>query len=314
MVTLQANKWLGAVTNLIGVQQTADTLEGGELGEFVNSFQDINVENGDGKVIYSSDVYDVEDLDVTKSSLLENNPPSVIEQYLPVTNYKVIKLTINRYLTRNAFVREDQMSYFVAHLLAQMETSKLIFMANELIKEIEAYTPTNNAQTVTVDYITPSTSASAEEIEATNVVNAKRIYKALINASRNIGWDSKEYNDNKFTEIIDNSKMKLVIKVEDETDMTVDALATLLNSSKITDAQKWSKTLAVPSRKFTEKSKDIIAWFMHNVKIQFGYFYNVATSFFDGSTLNENDWLHFSYYLDTVKSYPCIVLKKPSTT
>lgn len=312
MITLNANKFLGTITNLVGTQQTADTMQGGELGEFVNSFQDINVENGDGKVIYSSDIYDVLDLNANVSSLLTSNPPDVKEQYINVTRYKVIPLTINRYLTRNAFVQENQLAYFVAHLIAVMESTKLIHMANDIIAEIEAYEPTNDAQTVELALETIEDTDSAETIEAKNRLNAKKIFKALINKSHDVSWDSNEYNDDKFTEIINNNEMKVIIKTEDNTDMVVDALATLLNSAKITDAEKWGRTFAVPSRKFNN-SEDVVAWFMHNKKIQFGYFYNVATSFFDGSTLNEQDWLHFSYYLDTVNAYPCIKLVRSST-
>lgn len=312
MITLNANKFLGTITNLVGTQQTADTMQGGELGEFVNSFQDINVENGDGKVVYSSDIYDVLDLNASQSSLLTSNPPDVKEQYIPVTRYKVIPLTINRYLTRNAFVKEDQLAYFVAHLMAVMESTKLIHMSNDIIAEIEAYVPTNDAQTVELDLEEILENDTADVIEAKNRLNAKKIFKALINKSHDVSWDSNEYNDDGFTEIINNNEMKVIIKTEDNTDMVVDALATLLNSAKITDAERWGKTFAVPKRKF-QNSEDVVAWFMHNRKVQFGYFYNVATSFFDGSTLNEQDWLHFSYYLDTVNAYPCIKLVRAST-
>ena len=48
MITLSANRFLGALTNLIAYSQVANTTERGRVGDFVNSFQDINVENGDG--------------------------------------------------------------------------------------------------------------------------------------------------------------------------------------------------------------------------------------------------------------------------
>lgn len=303
MITLPVNKFLGTITNLIAYEQVADSLQAGDVGRFVEAFQDINVDNGDGKVVRFTDIYNVEDLSAT-STLLKSNPPKAGEQYIPVTEFKDIPLTINQYLLRGAFVQEDQLAYFIAHLMAVMETTKTVFMAKQLIAEIEAYTPTNKEQTIEVDLLTPTAEATAQEIDAIDRLNAKRIYKALINKVDDVAWDNTKYNDTGYTEIINKQEMNLVIKISENTDMVVDALATLLNSSRITDEEKWGKTLKVPSNKFSTKSNKVIGWLLHRRKVQFGYFYQVATSFFDASTLNQNNWLHFAYYLDTLKPLP----------
>lgn len=313
MITLAVNKFLGALTNLIAYSQVADTMERGQVGEFVGSFQDINVDNGDGKVVLAADLLEVEDLSGT-STLLASNPPTVDEQYVSVENYKVIPMTINRYLMRGAFVAEDQLANFIGYLMSMMQATKTAYLSEELIKEIEAYTPTQATQTVTINTIDTSALSDPMQLEAANRYNANAIQKAFIKVLQSMSFPTNKYNDKQYKEVIDFSSIKLIIKAEEDVDIVVDSLAYLLNSDKITEAQRWSKTYVVPEEQFTGDT-DFIAWLMHNKKIQYGYFYEVATSFFDGSTLNQNDWLHFAYYLATINAYPCVCFKlNPSIT
>lgn len=314
MITLAVNKFLGALTNLIAYSQVANTMERGQVGEFVGSFQDINVENGDGKVVLASDLLNVKDLSGT-SSLLESNPPTVDEQYVSVENYKVIPMTINRYLMRGAFVDENQLANFIGYLISMMQATKTAYLSEELIKEIEAYTPKQQAtQVVEINTINTTGLADPMQLEAANRYNANAIQKAFIKVLQAMSFPTNKYNDLQYKEVIDFSSIKLVIKAEQDVDIVVDSLAYLLNSDKITDEQRWSKTYVVPEEQFAG-STEYVAWLMHNKKIQYGYFYEVATSFFDGSTLNQNDWLHFAYYLATINAYPCVCFKiNPSIT
>ena len=304
MITLAANVFLGALTNLISYSQVANTTERGRVGDFVNSFQNINVENGDGKVVLSADLLNVNNLSGT-SSLLTASLPTVDEQYVSVDNYKVIPMTINKYLMRNAFVAEDQLANFTGYLMSIMPATKTAYLSAALIAELEAYTPTQPTQTVTVHTIDTTGLLDPMQLEAANRYNANAIQKAFINTLNAMSFPTDKYNDLQFTEIIDYSSLKLIIKSSTNNDIVVDSLAYLLNSDKITEAQKWSDTYVVPDEQFTGAGTTV-AWLMHKDKIQFGYFYEVATEFFDGSTLNQQEWLHFSYYLDTIKAFPAV--------
>lgn len=307
MITLNANVFLGALTNLIAYSQVANTMERGKVGDFVGSFQNISVENGDGKVVLSADI------DLTKvsnlsgtSSLLTANKPTVDEQYISVENYKVIPMTINRYLMRGAFVEESQLATFTAYLLGILQATKTAYLSAEIIKELEAYVPTQATQTVTITTIDTTGLTDPMQLNAANQYNAKAIQKAMINTLAEMGFPTNKFNDATFTEVIDNSSLKLIERTGTATEILVESLASLLNSNKITEAEKWGETYTVPNSQFTDATNTFVAWLMHKDKIQYGYFYQVATSFFDGSTLNQNDWLHFAYYLDTVKALPCV--------
>ena len=82
--------------------------------------------------------------------------------------------------------------------------------------------------------------------------------------------------------------------------LDVDTLATLLNSSEI--------TRNVPIELVTMDYSQIglitvnpnVAFLLSKDKVQYGYFYQVATQFFDASNLNTQNWLHFSDYCDQV--------------
>lgn len=309
MITLNVNLFLGALTNLIAYSQVANTLERGRVSEFVASFQDINVENGDGKVVLASDMLTVNNLSGT-SSLLTSTPPTVNEQYIDVDNYKVIPMTINRYLVRGAFVDENQLANFVGYLKSVMQATKIAYLSGEIIKEIEAYTPVQASQTITVQTINTTGLTDPSQLESANRYNANALQKAFINVLNAMSFPTNKYNDLAYKEIIDFDSLKLLIRTGENTDIIVDSLAYLLNSDKITEAQRWGETFSIPNEQFaSDGASDVKAWLMHKKKIQYGYFYEVATSFFDGSTLNENDWLHFAYYLDTVDALPCVCFK-----
>ena len=309
MITLNANLFLGALTNLIAYSQIANTTEVGIVGDFVNSFQDINVENGDGKVVLSSDLLTVNNYSGT-SSVLTNTLPTVDEQYISVENYKVIPLTINNYLMRGAFVEETQLASFVAYLMSTMRATMTAYLSDALIAELEAYTPVQASQTQTINIFDTTGLTDPSELKDAQTYNANAIQEKLITLIHSMGFPTDKFNDLQFREIIDFSSMKFIVRNSTNGSMLVHSLATLLNSNKITDAEKWSETFVVPDEQFSGTfDPDIVGWLMHKKKIQFGFFYEVATSFFDASTLDTRNWLHFAYYLDTVNALPAVVIK-----
>lgn len=314
MITLQVNRFLGALTNLIAYSQVANTTEAGRVGDFVASFQDINVENGDGKVVLASDLLDVNDLQGT-SSLLSSNPPTVNEQYISVDNYKVIPMTINKYLMRGAFVEEGQLANFVGYLMSIMRATKTAYLSDEIIKTLKNYEPTLETQVLEIDVINTAGLTDPMQLESAKRYNANVINEALIDLLNSMAFPTNKFNDLAYREIIDYSSMKFIVRSSTNSKILVNSLASLLNSDKITEAQRWGETFVVPDDQFDDMNANIIGWFMHNKKVQFGYFYEVATEFFDASTLNQNDWLHFAYYMGIIDAYPAVQIKlNPSIT
>lgn len=311
VITLQANKWLGVLTNLIGFAQMLDTIQTGSVSRLIRSAEDIPTPYGDGKVVYSANIPAVKDLDAENSTLLKATKPDVREQYLPVTDYKVVPLSINRYLVANVFCNETIMADFAAYVLVTMEKSRDVYLYQAILEQYVDYVPTQATQTLTVNLInTAVITTGAADVQAAKISNANTIVSALIKLLRSMEAPSNAYNDEKLTEIIDGSSLKLIINNDFDVDLIVNTFATLFGAGKITEEERWSETIGIPSEQLVNAGQSdtskLIGWFGDRKKVQFGYFYEVATSFFDGSTLNENHFLHFSIYIGTVKSLPCV--------
>lgn len=308
MITLQANKFIGALTNLIAHTEYVDTLnEGGSLFEFLRSCRSNDVPTGDGKVIRSADILEVSDLDAAVSTLLTRVDPTVSEQYMPVTNYKYVQLTVNKYLMAGAFLDLTAMSGFIGYLVSIMSMTKSVYIFRQLVQTLENYTPAQATQTITVDLYDTTSINDPIKLRNAETYNAAKFEKALLKVMREMSAPTTAFNDKAYTEIIDYSQMRLIIKGDENADIVVDALASLLNSKKITEEENFGEKIVIPNGQFSKT--DVSAWITHKKKIQYGFFYEVATSFFDASNLNTNHWLHFAYYIGTVEALPAVEFK-----
>lgn len=313
-ITLPANKWLGVLSNLIGYSQTADTMERGSMNRFINSCQNINTPDGDGKIILAADVPKVLDLS-DASTLLTVTKPTVESQYLSVTRYKVVPVSTNSYLMRNAFVEVSAMSTFIAYIRASARTAKDMYIYGDLLNQLATYTPANGNQTITINIQDISSITDPEKIQSVKTLNSNTIVTEMINTLREMNAPSTDYNDYGFTEIIDGGSLKAVLNSTLDVAMIVNTFATQLRSGLITEEERWAETISIPQKQLVANGfaaadvTKLVGYLMHKEKLQFGYFYEVATSFFDGSNLTQNDWLHFSYYIGLAKAYPCAVFK-----
>lgn len=305
-ITLAVNWFIGTLTNVIAYAQTLDTLNTGGVNPFVASCQDINVDNGDGKLLISADVMTVNTLNHNSSTLLSaSGDPTLSEQYIPVEDMKYIELRINKYLLRGAFSDEYAMANLIAYVKGVMEKSKDIYLYQALVAEFESYAPVQASQTVTIDQYTPDINNGAEDVLATQTMNSNEIYKALVNLLTEMSAPTNKFNDITYTECVDFSRLKLVINSKYNTEMITNTLATLLNSAKITESLKWGKTFVIPKGQLAVANQDVvIGWLVDEKKIQFGYYYNVGTAFFDPATLNDKYYLHFSYYMGVAEGLP----------
>lgn len=308
-ITLNANKFVGTLSNLICYTFYKDNYHlGDNIDALLNAFRSDDTINGDGKLVLTSDLPVVKDLVVNTSTLLTSVPPVIQEQYIPVTKFKYIQLTVNRYLMRGGFEDEYAMATLISYLLNNMRVAKRLQLKSDIenvIAEILINNPTR--QTVT-GLERPTGTPTAVELNAVRTYNTNLIYRTILMVIQMLGlgyklnvtdvttgndtFDAYERPDN------------IVCLVEPSTmaSMDVDTLATLLNSNKITQKinVNFIENEAIPDGEVLVLSKD---------KIQYGYFYQVATSFFDASNLNQQDFLHFSYYCDQIERAPAVLIE-----
>lgn len=304
MITLNVNKFLGALTNLITYVEVADVLRLDTL-KLNKMCKKNDIKYGDGKVIRSADIPSVSNMPTT-STLLSVVAPNVNEQYIALSNFKTIQLTINDYLTRGVFLNEYELSDFTAYLLKTMRAAKQKHIFEALVSLLDTYVPTNAEQTITINMFNTSGLLDPAQLQMAQTYNTNAFVKALLKAQTKINTPYDKFNDNSQTEIIDNSDMNMIMTDEIGNNLLVDTFAKLFNSGKIQDQFKYGDSVVLPSDLFTNLGATFLGYLAHKDKFQYGYAFEVATSFFDGSTLNTNNWLHFAYYIGDVKAYPCI--------
>lgn len=308
-ITLNANKFVGTLSNLICYTFYKDNYHlGDNIDALLEAFRSDDTINGDGKLVLTSDLPVVKDLVVNTSTLLSSVPPVIQEQYIPVTKFKYIQLTVNRYLMRGGFEDEYAMANLISYLLNNMRIAKRLQLKSDIeavITEILA----NNPTTQTVAGLTkPTTNPTAVELNAVRTYNTNLIYRTLLSVIQKLGLG---YELNVTDKVSDNDTFEayerpdnIVCLISPSTmaSMDVDTLATLLNSNKITQKinVNFIENETIADGKVLLLSKD---------KIQYGYFYQVATSFFDASNLNQQDFLHFSYYCDQIERAPAVLIE-----
>lgn len=308
-ITLNANKFIGALSNLICYTFYKDNYHlGDNIDALLEAFRSDDTINGDGKLVLTSDLPVVKDLVVNTSTLLTSVPPEIQEQYIPVTKFKYIQLTVNRYLMRGGFEDEYAMANLISYLLNNMRIAKRLQLKSDIetvIAEILANNPTK--QTVT-GLARPTGTPTAVELNAVRTYNTNLIYRTILTVIQMLGLGyelnvtDKTTGNDTFEAYERPENIVCLVEPSTMASMDVDTLATLLNSNKITQKinVNFIENEAIADGTVLVLSKD---------KIQYGYFYQVATSFFDASNLNQQDFLHFSYYCDQIERAPAVLIE-----
>lgn len=308
-ITLNANKFIGTLSNLICYTFYKDNYHlGDNIDALLEAFRSDDTINGDGKLVLTSDLPVVKDLVVNTSTLLTSVPPEIQEQYIPVTKFKYIQLTVNRYLMRGGFEDEYAMANLISYLLNNMRIAKRLQLKTDIETVITKIT-TNNPTTQTVTGLArPTGTPTAVELNAVRTYNTNLIYRTLLTVIQKLGLGyelnitDKTTGNDTFKAYERPNNIVCLIKPSTMASMDVDTLATLLNSNKITQKinVNFIENDTITDGKILIVSKD---------KIQYGYFYQVATSFFDASNLNQQDFLHFSYYCDQIERAPAVLIE-----
>ena len=297
MITLNQNIFVGTITNLIAYSIYHDNYRlGDDVDRVLEIFRSDDVPMGDGKVVHTTNLPSVVDLNPDTSSLLTVTKPTITEQYIPVSEYKKVPLSINEYLLRGAFVDEGALGLLASYLINTMQIAKRLHMYNRVLSVIQ--TVATRASSDEEDWVLPSESDPVAA-NAAETFNSNKLYRWLMRTIKSVGKGlvanitTTPTSSMMFYDRPDN----LVALIDDETfaNLNVDTLATLLNSSEITRNVK-VELVTVPHNTLS----GIKCLLLSKDKIQYGFFYQVATQFFDASNLNTNNWLHFSDYCDQV--------------
>lgn len=296
-ITLQANKFIGTLSNLIAQTYVMNFFQTEDLDELIDVFKKGNITYGGGEVVYTVGIPQVQDLNAEQSSLLTVTKPTINEEFIPIDKYKVIPLTINNYLMANAFVKEDAMSVLVGYLLLSMEVAKKVDVRNAIIGALSTYFADGVPQiNITGKELTED--MSGLDANGTKTYNTNLLYQTLKTQVKNIAFGKGEgTNAGKY---VTSNDLVAIMTTSTYSMLEINTLATLLNSDKATANIR----IVVVEDAFDEKYEGVFnagdVWLVQRSALRFGFNYEVATSFFDASNLNTNHWLHFAYYAQFV--------------
>lgn len=318
LVSLTQNEFVGSLTNL-AIQTLANKTIAETASPLVQSCMFDAVEYGDKALLISVDTLAVTDYS-DQSSLLSVEKPTIDEQALSTTDKKKIQVTLNRYLVQGAFANEYSIADAFAVILSMLQKTKNIYMYKKVVSAYETYNgglenngsakPMLPTQTITIDMIDVSLVTGETNKKAAREFNSNQIYKTLLKVYQGMCSPTRLYNELGFETMSKSDDLKLVINGYFMNEMIVETMATLLNSSKISDQEKWAETHVIPEVQFSESETktEVIGWFGDRNKYQIRPRFEVGTSFFDASTLNQNDWLHFWLISGFVNGYPLVKL------
>lgn len=301
-ITLQANKFIGTLSNLIAQTYVMDFFQTEDLDELIDVFKKGNITYGGGEVVYTVGIPQVQDLNAEQSSLLTVTKPTITEEFIPIDKYKVIPLTINNYLMANAFVDENAMSVLIAYLLRSMEVAKKVHIRNAILTALDD----GYALTAPTDLEFTGKAVTEQmnglEANATRTYNANALFRLIKQQVKLIGLG---YGSGQSGKYVNPSDLVVLIGAGTYASLEVDTLATLMNSDKVTTNVRIvviEDNASDATEGHSNLGNEGFAYIVQRSALRFGFNYEVATSFFDASNLNTNHWLHFAYYAKFVNN------------
>lgn len=305
MIVLSQNEFLANLTNLAIKMRVNKTIDDAESA-LVKSCLFDTVEYGDKAIITTVDTLDVNDYD-DDSSLLTVTPPTVDEQVLSTTDKKYVTVTINKYLLTGAFSSEYSMAEFLAMVTSMLRKTRNVYMYKKVVAAFENYSSAIATQTLKISLISPA-GLTGDALYKVNKLNAMKILREIKNLFDEMTAPTRKYNELEYETFLNGSNYKMIWNSKFSNICDVDALADLVNSSKITDGQKWAENYVIPSGQFSSSSVagNVIGWLCDKEKYQIKPRFEVATEFFDGSNLMQNNWLHFWLISGFVNGLNCV--------
>lgn len=275
--------------------------------EFVNSFMTETLSKGNTKIFPWADLPTVSDYNET-SSLLTVTKVNAGEEYLQITEKKVIKSSYSRYILDMAFTDESGMNNFIGYLLGQMESAKISHLYDVIVNDLFTKTFTGT-QLIDIDQYDLSSATSLTDLNNGKTLNQKEIAEKMQLAINNIAVYNTQYNELGNKQALDYKDLRIIFVDPYKTQNVIDLMATLLRSDVLDKDFKKPDMLTIPTSKIPQNN-NTIAFIMHRYAYQMFYKFVFMGTFFDVSNLCINNFLHFWYGKGWLKNLPAIKFDK----
>ena len=313
---LNDNQFYTGLTNLALYVAMYVTNKSSRTKSLIDTFTSESLDYGDTKIFRSVPFPQVGDYS-ENSSILGNHTPSftpvggdtpvnAIEETIKISNFKLIKNTINRYMLEMAVKSEYGISDFVAIVMGNIEAAKNDYLYDMLINQLFDATP---GATKTVTTISAGESPAPSELQAASTMNQKNIALAIQNVIDSLTHYNTGFNKYGLKQSVDMQDLRLVMIQPYQNSAVVDLFAQLLNSQYINEKFPQPDLLTIPEIKAaqaTHYDNKIVGFVMHKAAIQMFYKLVYMGEFFDPSTLRVNNFLHFWYGVGQVEQLPMV--------
>lgn len=304
-IVLTDNDFFTGLSNLALFMRLYATNTSSAPEKFVDSFMTDTLGSGNTKIFPWADLPSVVDYSPT-SSLLQVTKVNAGEEYLQITERKLIKSSFNRYILDMAFTSENGMNSFIGYMLGQMESAKVDYLYDVIITDLFAKEFTGTSQNATIDQYDLTKATTFTDLNNGQLLNGKEIAKQVQLNLDNIQVYSTKYNGLGNKEALSVGDMKFIFCEPYKTDNLINLFATLLKSDVIVDNFHKPTMYDIPTSKIASANTSVIGWIMHKYAYQMFYKFTFMGSFFDVSNLTINNFLHFWYGKGWLENLPVV--------
>lgn len=154
---------------------------------------------GDTKLYYATDVLKSIPWtdDAEAQNLLKLHRPQAPEvQAITIDQFRMIALTVDKYLTKRAFSTEGAFSAFNSQMLSWMDDTKRVYDSTMFNSFVGTHSTSVGKQSLSITLpAKPATSATQANIEAYNRIVAQTIAQEMADLIVNLEDVSRDYND-----------------------------------------------------------------------------------------------------------------------
>lgn len=232
--TLSSNEIFGALFNMIISQQVyADNISGVSAGLVDQARVDGSL-YGDTKLYYSTDALEVEDWgnDAEAANLLVLHRPAAPQcQAIKINKFKQIRLTVDNYLSKRAWMNEGAFGSFTSVMLAWLGDTKRVYDAKTYNAFFGTAMTTTGEQDQTIDLPTILTGLTGEEKSR---VEAQAIAERIANIKDDMTLDATtDFNDYQQLRSYDPGKIKVIFSSKWANKITYMDLPTIFHNDNL---------------------------------------------------------------------------------
>jgi hypothetical protein len=292
-ITLTDNEFFSGLTNLALIMRLYATNTSDVADNFVNSFATDTLANGNQKFFTFSKLPTVSDYS-DASSLLTVTKVDTNQEYIIVSEKKMIKSSFNEKILTQAFTSDSGMNEFTGYLLGQMESAKTDYIYDMIITDIFGKVFTGTKQNHTINTIDTSAITDFAQLNAAEIINQKRITIGIQDDLQNIQVFNDEYNGKiGYKQALKTDDMRMLFCNPYHNENIVNLYSSLLKSEYIEKSFEKPILQVIPSIKIPSGNTNVIGYLMHKYAYQFFYKFTFMGTFFDMSNLSINNFLHF---------------------